>query len=242
MVKKLGILLIIIGIGITSYPLVSQWVDKYLQDKMLDDMSFLDDGVASDFNGLGSAFDNLNDSGDSDDDAEILIEGYDAFTNSEDVITESVTENNTSASNTQGTTKASPPKVKLKALGRITIPSIAVKMPIVAGTGVEELRRSAGHLTGTDLPGEVGNSVLAGHRGYSSGRLFNRLDELKIGDKIIVKTSKGEFEYEVYENKIVKPTDLSVLNRNNRDKVLTLITCTPMFKSTHRIIIHAVMR
>ncbi len=243
--KKLGILLIVIGIAITSYPLVNQWVDAYLQERLLDDMEFLDGDAQEGLNELGSSFDTLNESTDEGTNSDVDIVGYDRFSN-EDSSTD--TENQvpsnqaTTATGEVAQTTAKKPAVKLQAIGRISIPSIDVKMPVVEGTGTEALRRSAGHMKGTDMPGEIGNSVIAGHRGYSFGRLFNRLDELKKGDKIIVKTKEGEFTYEVYETKIVEPTDLSVLNRNSKDRVLTLITCTPMFKSTHRIIIHAVMR
>lgn len=241
--KKLGLFFIIIGIGVTSFPLIQQWVDAYLQDRMLNEMDFLSESSEEDLDALGAVFDDLNASGENanPEGEEVQLEGYEDFTDIEE--TSQPLTSTTAQNNTEQTSTAKPkPVVKLKALGKIEIPSVKIKMPIVEGTGVEALRRSAGHLTGTDMPGEIGNSVIAGHRGYSEGRLFNRLDELKVGDKIIVTTKKGKFTYEVYETKIVVPTDLSVLNRNSRDKVLTLITCTPMFKSTHRIIIHAVIR
>lgn len=248
--KKIGIFLIVLGIAITSYPLLQQWYDQYQQNRMLDNMDFLNDDAADQLTNLGGVFDNLIDEQAGNEEVpleEIVIEGLEDFTDSVDPTpveeTTSVgAPNQQITTQVESTTTSPKPVVKLKALGKIEIPSIDVKMPVVEGTGTEELRRSAGHLTGTDMPGEIGNSVLAGHRGYSYGRLFNRLDELVKGDKIIVTTKAGTFTYEVYETKIVEPTDLSVLNRNSKDRVLTLITCTPMFKSTHRIIIHAVMR
>ena len=126
-------------------------------------------------------------------------------------------------------------------LGTIEIAKINLKLPILLGTSSSNLRKAAGHLSGTNFPGEVGNSVIAAHRGRKYGVLFNRLDELEAGDKIVI-TSKGEkHEYTVYLKKLVEPTDLSVLNRNSKDKVLTLITCDPIQNPTHRIIIHAKM-
>lgn len=255
--KKIGLVLIIIGILVASYPIVLQFYDKYQQQKMLDEMTFLDDEASDGFVALGDAFDRLNDeqAGGETDNEDVVIEGFEEFDETTAVeeqttvvgrfgITETIT---TQASTSQtettpSTTKSTKPKVKLKALGSIEIPAIKVKLPLVEGTRDVDIVRSAGHMIGTDMPGEVGNSAIAGHRGYSYGRLFNRLGELKIGDKITVKTKAGTFVYEVYESLIVKPNDMSVLNRNNKDKVLTLITCTPMFKSTHRIIIHAIIK
>ena len=62
------------------------------------------------------------------------------------------------------------------------------------------------------MPGEMGNFCVAGHRSDTYSEYFNRLDELKEGDDIIVETKKGEFTYKIYEKKVVEPTEVSVLN------------------------------
>lgn len=245
--KKLGLVLIIIGILVAGYPIGQQFYDHYLQQKMLDEMAFLDNEAGDGFVALGDAFDKLNgeQAGGETDNEDVVIEGYEEFdpaTTGEEQTTAIGRFGTTQTSTTPSTTKSTKPTVKLKALGSIEIPAIKVRLPLVEGTRDVDIVRSAGHMIGTNMPGEVGNSAIAGHRGYSYGRLFNRLGELKIGDIIKVKTKAGTFVYEVYENIIVKPNDMSVLNRNKKDKVLTLITCTPMFKSTHRIIIHAIIK
>lgn len=253
--KKIGLLLIIIGALVASYPIVLQLYDNYQQQKMLDEMTFLDVEVSEGFVALGDTFNRLTGErvGGETDNQEIVIEGFDEFDQTPTDEEQTTVVDQTAATGTPGvttsgtgtttaTTKAPKPTVKLKALGSIEIPAIKVRLPLVEGTRDVDIVRSAGHMIGTSMPGEVGNSAIAGHRGYSYGRLFNRLGELKIGDTIKVKTRAGTFIYEVYETKIVKPDDLSVLNRNKKDKILTLITCTPMFKSTHRIIIHAIIK
>jgi len=106
---------------------------------------------------------------------------------------------------------------------------------------LSKTRVGAGQVSGTTKLGDIGNAALAAHRSHTYGRMFNRLDELEIGDKIIVETKDGTFEYTVYKKHVVEPTDLSVLNKNNKDRVLTLITCTPIYTATHRLIIHAVI-
>ncbi len=247
--KKIGLLLIIIGALVASYPIMLQLYDNYQQQKMLDEMAFLDDEVTDGYDALGGTFDWLIDeqAGGESDNQDVVIEGFEEFdenpTSGEQATSEAQPLTTAAETdNTPSVTKAPSPSVKLKALGSIEIPAIKVRLPLVEGTRAVDIVRSAGHMTGTSMPGEVGNAAIAGHRGYSYGRLFNRLDELKIGDTIKVKTKAGSFIYEVYETKIVEPDDLSVLNRNKKDKILTLITCTPMFKSTHRIIIHAIIK
>ncbi|WP_336245847.1 class D sortase [Paenibacillus apiarius] len=73
----------------------------------------------------------------------------------------------------------------------------------------------------------------------SSGRHFNRLDELEAGDEIKIETTNNTYVYKVNTKFVVEPEDLSVLDQNKDDKELTLITCEPMDNPTHRLIIKA---
>lgn len=126
-------------------------------------------------------------------------------------------------------------------IGTLNVPSIELNMPVVDGTTDVDIAISAGHMLGTAYPGQIGNSVIVGHRGYSYGRLFNRLDELAKGDHIAVTYGGQTYQYTVYQSKVVLPTDTSVTNQTNKAKVLTLITCTPLYSSDYRLVIHAVM-
>ena len=112
-------------------------------------------------------------------------------------------------------------------------------MPIVEGTTEANLSVGIGHIPGTAGLGKPGNSALAGHRNYTFGRFFSRLDELKKGDKVILVTKTDTYTYIVYDKLVVLPTNVSVLNYKEKDNIITLITCTPMNKSTHRLIVHA---
>ena len=113
---------------------------------------------------------------------------------------------------------------------RIVIPSIAVDSPVVLskienGEWVVP-KFVAGRLEGTAKPGEVGNVVLSGHvQSISSGNVFARLEELKVGDQVMLYTQEERYLYEVSEIKTVKHTDLTVI-QPTREPVVTLITCT----------------
>lgn len=126
-------------------------------------------------------------------------------------------------------------------LGRLEIPKIQADMPVVQGASDTNLKSAAALLDGTSSIGSIGNAAIAAHRSYTYGRFFNRLNEVEVGDLIIVTTPEAVYTYKAYEIKIVEPTDLSVLNRNSRDKVITLITCDPIYVATHRLIVHGVM-
>lgn len=122
------------------------------------------------------------------------------------------------------------------AIGIMKIPKINLKVAIGEGVDNKTLKYAVGHFIGTAMPGEKGNFSVAGHRSYTYSEYFNRLDELKEGDEIVIQTKNGEFTYKIYEKKVVEPTEVSVLN-STKDATITLVTCTPIRIATHRLII-----
>lgn len=124
-------------------------------------------------------------------------------------------------------------------IGRIEIPTIDLELPLLEGAGMDNLEYAVGHMSETAQIGEIGNAALAGHRGYSYGRLFNRLDEVKQGQEVKVATRDETFTYRVTETFLVLPTDLSVLEQPTDKSTVTLITCHPIKDPTHRLIVQA---
>ena len=122
------------------------------------------------------------------------------------------------------------------AIGIISIPKIDLNVALSEGVDASVLKYAVGHFRGTPMPGDKGNFCVAGHRSYTYNQYFNRLDELGIGDEIIVTTQDGKFKYEVYESKVVKPEEISVLD-NTQGEEITLVTCTPIRVATHRLIV-----
>ncbi len=125
------------------------------------------------------------------------------------------------------------------ALGVIQIPKIGVDQAVVDGVGVDDLKKGPGHYPGTPLPGEAGNAAIAGHR-TTYGAPFNRVDELKHGDSITVRTRAGTFRYEVSDSSVVSPDQVSVLDPTP-DNRLTLTTCNPKYSAAERLIIVATL-
>ncbi|MFA9397335.1 MAG: class D sortase [Clostridiaceae bacterium] len=121
-------------------------------------------------------------------------------------------------------------------IGIIKIPKIDLKVAIGDGVDMDTLKYAVGHYTDSVYPGDVGNCSIAGHRSYTYSEYFNRLDEVEIGDEILIVTSNGEFTYKVYDKFIVEPEETWVLD-DSKDSELTLITCTPVRSATHRLII-----
>lgn len=133
-------------------------------------------------------------------------------------------------------------KIRQRAIATIEIASIGVKLPVLEGATEANMARAAAHMTETAPLGEVGNAAIAAHRARTKGRLFNRLDEVKEGDEIVIRTAGQTYVYTVTKQWIVKPDDVSVLDNNGDDKLLTLITCDPIVNATHRLIVQAKMK
>jgi sortase A len=124
-------------------------------------------------------------------------------------------------------------------IGRIVMPKIDVDKWVVAGATMDQLERGPGLFANTSLPGQLGNSAIAGHR-TSYGAPFSRIDQLDPGDDITIVTPRGSFTYAVTETKIVPATAVEVLDTIDADKAtLTLVSCHPKWTSRDRIVVFA---
>lgn len=121
--------------------------------------------------------------------------------------------------------------------GMLSIEKIDLILPILAGSTKSNLRKSVASIEKTGRLGEVGNYGVAGHRNRTYGSIFNRLDEVDVGDQIGLNNGAEEYTYQVVEKLYVKPEETWVLNGNGTDKEVTLITCHPQVNPTHRLII-----
>jgi sortase A len=126
------------------------------------------------------------------------------------------------------------------ALTRLEIPTIDLDTMVVEGTTPAALRAGAGHYPDTPLPGELGNVAIAGHR-TTYGRPFNRMDELKPGDKVILTTPIGKHTYEVMATPwVVSPDDWTPIKDYKRGgSFLTLTSCHPEGSAAYRIVVRA---
>jgi sortase A len=126
-------------------------------------------------------------------------------------------------------------------LAVLTIPDIDLEVAVREGVGSSSLRYSVGHYAPSALPGELGNCVILGHRNYTYGQFFNRLDELAEGDTILLERAGAVYIYAVTEKFVVEPSDTYVLDPSD-DAMLTLITCTPIRIATHRLIVRCALQ
>lgn len=124
-------------------------------------------------------------------------------------------------------------------MGYIDIPRIRQTLPIYHGTDDAVLQFAIGHLAGTSLPvgGDSTHCVVSGHRGLPSARLFTDLDRLIVGDIWTMTVLNRTVTYEVDQIRIVEPEDLSELQIVQGSDYCTLLTCTPYGINTHRLLV-----
>ncbi len=122
-------------------------------------------------------------------------------------------------------------------IGKIKLPAIQLDLLLLEGVTEKSLSKGAGHMTGTAWPGQKGNCTIAGHRNYTFGSRFNRLGQVKEGDVILLEVEDKAYSYKVTEIKVVLPEDLWALEQPLTERKVTLITCHPIYRATHRLIV-----
>lgn len=157
------------------------------------------------------------------------------------------------------------PNAVVSAEPKVIIPKLNIEVPVIydvpfIAPGETEkdfearvqsaLESGVVHYPTSQKPGETGrgfnsNVVIVGH---SSNNLFNRgsfkfafmqIGQLEIGDTFLINYDSKQYVYKVYENKVVTPTEVSVLGPAARPNSATLITCDPPGLNVNRRIIVA---
>lgn len=124
-------------------------------------------------------------------------------------------------------------------IARIEMPRIGVDKIVVAGVDKDDLKKGPGHYPETPLPGQLGNSAIAGHR-TTFGQPFFDVDKLDSGDEIILTTLSGRYVYRVTGQQIVSPSDYQVIATTDPTRAtLTLTSCHPKYTARERIIVFA---
>lgn len=124
-------------------------------------------------------------------------------------------------------------------MANIEIPCIDVSLPIYHGTSDEVLNSGVGHLKESSLPvgGKNTRSVLTGHRGLPTAKLFTRLDELANGDLFYIHVCNKTLAYKVKKIEVIKPEELDKLDIQEGKDLVSLVTCTPYGINTKRLIV-----
>ena len=124
-------------------------------------------------------------------------------------------------------------------MGYVQISAIGVNLPIYHSVDESVLQIAVGHIPGSSLPvgGEQTHSVLSGHRGLPSAKLFSDLDRMVEGDIFTLNVMGQTFTYMVDQIRIVLPEEVDELAIQPGRDYCTLVTCTPYGVNTHRMLV-----
>ena len=124
------------------------------------------------------------------------------------------------------------------AIARIKIPRIGTNFVVVEGTEPGDLREGPGHYPSTPLPGLSGTVAIAGHRTTYLAPFWN-LQELRAGDPITLRTTRGAFRYSVTRVFVMPESTAGVVLEPTAKPSLVLTTCDPRFSASQRLIVTA---
>ncbi len=130
-----------------------------------------------------------------------------------------------------------------EAIARIRIPAISVDLPVFHGSDHESLLRGAGHMYGSSLPvgGTGTHSVLAAHTGWQGRTFFDRLPELREGDRFHIDVAGTTLTYVVDKISVVEPWELEAVEAVEDADLVTLVTCyTPPGEHLQRMLVRGV--
>lgn len=255
----LGIVIMVAGVGIFLFPIISQAYNAHQQRIMMEDVK--KQILESMFE---TASDKSNETavGNTDSKKNVNTASKTDPTGSDDVIVgdsvvegiETTDEQNTEDTQAAGSTilgdlveeetveeqtfKSSRLSGQ-KCVGIITIETINLIYPVVEGVETDNIGVAIGHFPDSAQIGAEGNCAMAGHNGGTYGRYFGDIKNLKKGDEVILTNTKGEeYKYYITESFVVEPTDIYVVDDLGIEgKFLTMVTCTQ--HGTKRLIVRA---
>lgn len=215
----LAVIAFLLALGLTLYPIVSNYVNqKYasqIHTAYQEVMERADDTALQEAKGLATAYNRA------------IVPGTTEAYNQEGL--QAASQNYDGLLNIAGD----------GIMGYVEIPKIQVLLPIYHGTEGETLERGIGHLLGSSLPvgGESTHTILSGHSGMASQKMFTDLGQLTNGDVFYLHVLNETLAYQVVEINTVLPYDTSLLGIVPGEDLCTLVTCTPYGVNTHRLLV-----
>jgi len=178
-----------------------------------------------------------------------IIQGHQLYGQSVQQSQEWIKEAGPAKASADPTDPAAPPVITAslstgKVFGWLFIPRFGsdYARPIAQGTSLAVLNKgNLGHYPTTQMPGAVGNFMVASHRKAYGGDL-EHINNLRVGDHIFVGTADGWYQYTFRNLQFVEPSDVAILDPvpdqpdlQPGDRIITLQSCNPFFSTAERI-------
>ena len=120
-------------------------------------------------------------------------------------------------------------------IGLIEVPNRDVRAVVVEGSKAEQLAQASGHLIGSALPGQPGVSAILG-RSQTYGAEFRNLDQLIVGDEVVVTTGQGVHTYEVIDITVRSARDAAAFQGEGHMLILATVV-----DSSDRLVVRATL-
>lgn len=139
---------------------------------------------------------------------------------------------------------------------RVIIPKIGKNIPLIDVKNrviedekelddifMEELENGIVRYPGSSKPWEVGTSFIFWHSSnfpwidWDFNDVFSTLDNVAFWDEVIVYYGQKKHTYKIREKRVIKPGDVSVLERDKWLSEITLMTCWPIGTTLNRLIV-----
>ncbi|WP_291292266.1 class C sortase [Enterococcus sp.] len=217
-VDRLMLLLLVIGIGLFSYPFISDALNNYLDQQII--AHYQAEANQENAAAMAKMQEQI------DKNQKLAKEGgspgLDPFSEAEKI-------------------RQTPDKSYFEShtIGVLTIPKINVQVPIFDKTNSALLEKGSSLLEGTSFPtgGKNTHAVISGHRGLPQAKLFTDLPELQEGEEFYLEVYGETLVYQVDQIKTVVPTDTQDLQIESGKDLVTLLTCTPYMINSHRLLV-----
>lgn len=108
--------------------------------------------------------------------------------------------------------------------GELSIESVNLTQALYMGDSLDILRLGVGLSTSTQFPGFGSKSLLCGH---NTSPYLKALEDVEKGDIITVRTSYGNYKYEIYDIRIADASDESAYRFETETETLIIYTCYP---------------
>ncbi|ASF28023.1 MULTISPECIES: class A sortase [Bacillus amyloliquefaciens group] len=118
-------------------------------------------------------------------------------------------------------------------IGRITISSVNLELPILKGTTNENLLIGAATMRPDQKMGE-GNYPLAGHHLRQENLLFGPLLHIKKGAQIVITDFRKDYIYSVTSKSTISEIEANII-QETKEKEITLITCDKAVNTEGRL-------
>jgi len=120
-------------------------------------------------------------------------------------------------------------------IGLVEVPNRDIRAVVVEGSKAEQLAQASGHLIGSALPGQPGVSAILG-RSETYGAEFKNLDQLIVGDEVVVTTGQGVHTYEVIDVTVRSARDAAAFQGEGHMLILATVV-----DSSDRLVVRATL-